>query len=94
MKILISGLFMILGGLLSFSMNRKHLLTMLLSLEFVILSLFLVIFNYLLILGNELYFSMVFMTLSVCEGVLGLSVLVLMIRTHGNDYFKSFNMLW
>nr|AXS66335.1 NADH dehydrogenase subunit 4L [Cucujoidea sp. 6 KM-2017] len=94
MKILISGLIMTLGGLMSFSMNRKHLLTMLLSLEFVILSLFLVMFNFLFIFNNEIYFSMIFMTLSVCEGVLGLSLLVLMIRTHGNDYFKSFNMLW
>lgn len=30
----------------------------------------------------------------VREGVLGLSILVSIIRTHGNDYFQRFNILW
>nr|ALO77492.1 NADH deshydrogenase subunit 4L [Platydema sp. PLA01] len=86
--------FMFISGLLVFGMKRKHLLLMLLSLEFIVLSLYFIIFLYLSFLGNEFFFSMVFLTFSVCEGVLGLSVLVLLIRTHGNDYFQSFNVLW
>nr|AXS64918.1 NADH dehydrogenase subunit 4L [Latridiidae sp. 1 KM-2017] len=82
------------SGCLSFCINRKHLLMMLLSLEFIILSLFFMLFMYLSFIKMEYYFSMIFITMSVCEGVLGLSILVSMIRTHGNDYFQSFNVLW
>nr|YP_009441782.1 NADH dehydrogenase subunit 4L [Tetratoma fungorum]AOY39327.1 NADH dehydrogenase subunit 4L [Tetratoma fungorum] len=81
-------------GLLMFSMKRKHLLLMLLSLEFIVLSVYLNLFIYLSFLSNEFFFSMIFLTFSVCEGALGLSILVSMIRTHGNDYFQSFSILW
>nr|ARH54698.1 NADH dehydrogenase subunit 4L [Tetratoma fungorum] len=81
-------------GLLMFSMKRKHLLLMLLSLEFIVLSIYLNLFIYLSFLSNEFFFSMIFLTFSVCEGALGLSILVSMIRTHGNDYFQSFSILW
>nr|AIW06173.1 NADH dehydrogenase subunit 4L [Potamanthus sp. MT-2014] len=80
-------------GLFVFISKRKHLLATLLSLEFIVLSLYLLLFSYLLNLGSELYFSMVFLTFAVCEGALGLSILVSMIRTHGNDYFQSFSIL-
>nr|QLY90249.1 NADH dehydrogenase subunit 4L [Fannia armata] len=80
-------------GVFTFVSNRKHLLSMLLSLEYIVLSLFLLLFIYLNMLNYENFFSMMFLTFSVCEGALGLSILVSMIRTHGNDYFQSFNML-
>nr|AJD85505.1 NADH dehydrogenase subunit 4L [Uvarovites inflatus] len=76
-----------------FCSKRKHLLSMLLSLEFIVLGLFMLLFMYLNFFEYELYFSMVFLTFSVCEGALGLSVLVSMIRTHGNDFFQSFSIL-
>nr|AMH85405.1 NADH dehydrogenase subunit 4L [Hydrotaea sp. ACMJ-2016] len=80
-------------GLFTFVSNRKHLLSMLLSLEYIVLSLFYLLFIYLNMLNFENFFSMMFLTFSVCEGALGLSILVSMIRTHGNDYFQSFNIL-
>nr|YP_010239095.1 NADH dehydrogenase subunit 4L [Senotainia albifrons]YP_010400382.1 NADH dehydrogenase subunit 4L [Protomiltogramma cincta]QTF74342.1 NADH dehydrogenase subunit 4L [Senotainia albifrons]UQS76081.1 NADH dehydrogenase subunit 4L [Protomiltogramma cincta] len=80
-------------GVLVFVSNRKHLLSMLLSLEYMVLSLFLLLFIYLNLLNYESFFSMMFLTFSVCEGALGLSILVSMIRTHGNDYFQSFSIL-
>nr|YP_010040766.1 NADH dehydrogenase subunit 4L [Syrphus ribesii]QOZ40944.1 NADH dehydrogenase subunit 4L [Syrphus ribesii] len=85
--------FMMMMGIFIFISNRKHLLSMLLSLEYIVLSLFYLLFVYLNMLNYESYFSMVFMTFSVCEGVLGLSILVSMIRMYGNDYFQSFNIL-
>nr|YP_009775109.1 NADH dehydrogenase subunit 4L [Blaps rhynchoptera]QJA14895.1 NADH dehydrogenase subunit 4L [Blaps rhynchoptera]QJA15165.1 NADH dehydrogenase subunit 4L [Blaps rhynchoptera] len=88
------GLFAFFSGLIVFASNRKHLLLMLLSLEFVVVSIYFMMFIYLSFLGNEYFFSMVFLTFSVCEGVLGLSILVSLIRTHGNDYFQSFSLLW
>nr|QUB07198.1 NADH dehydrogenase subunit 4L [Syneta adamsi] len=85
---------MIISGLVSFLLMRKHLLLMLLSLEVIVISLYFNIFIYLSMMNYEYYFSMIFLTMSVCEGVLGLSILVLMIRTYGNDYILTFNFLW
>nr|YP_010626151.1 NADH dehydrogenase subunit 4L [Agulla arizonica]WBK02988.1 NADH dehydrogenase subunit 4L [Agulla arizonica] len=80
-------------GMFIFCLSWKHFLMMLLSLEFLVLGMFLMIFYYLKFYGFELYFSMIFIVYCVCEGALGLSILVSLIRTHGNDYFKSFNFL-
>nr|YP_010533720.1 NADH dehydrogenase subunit 4L [Sabethes bipartipes]UXX46871.1 NADH dehydrogenase subunit 4L [Sabethes bipartipes] len=73
--------------------SRKHLLCTLLSLEFMVLILFSILLLYLNFMKFEMYFSMFFLSFCVCEGVLGLSILVSMIRTHGNDYFQSFSIL-
>nr|YP_009677011.1 NADH dehydrogenase subunit 4L [Dorcus hansi]QDH81671.1 NADH dehydrogenase subunit 4L [Dorcus hansi] len=86
--------FMYLMGLLSFCLNRKHLLLMLLSLEFVVVSLFFMLYLFLCLFSWEFYFLMVFLTMSVCEGALGLSLLVLLMRSYGNNYMISFNLLW
>uniref|UniRef100_A0AAU7YT72 NADH-ubiquinone oxidoreductase chain 4L n=1 Tax=Rhaphidophora duxiu TaxID=3229864 RepID=A0AAU7YT72_9ORTH len=86
-------IYMFFCGVWVFCSKRKHLLATLLSLEFIVLSLFLMLFVYLNIYMFELFFSMVFLTFSVCEGALGLSILVSMIRTHGNDFFQSFIIL-
>lgn len=80
-------------GVFVFVSNRKHLLSILLSLEFIVLRLFLLLFIYLNYCRNEIYFRIIFLTFRVCEGVLGLSILVRIIRTHGNDYFNSFSVL-
>ena len=89
--ILSSILFII--GVFTFVSNRKHLLSILLRLEYIVLRLFLLLFIYLNILNFEFFFRIIFLTFSVCEGALGLSILVRIIRTHGNDYFQSFNIL-
>nr|AND96586.1 NADH deshydrogenase subunit 4L [Oniticellus egregius] len=88
------SIYMYFMGLISFSMKRKYLLLMLLSLEMIILSLFFNLFVYLSLYSCEYFISMIFLTLSVCEGALGLAILVSLIRTHGNDYFNLFNILW
>lgn len=80
-------------GVLVFSSKRKHLLVTLLRLEFIVLSLFFILFIFLNIYSYEIYFSIIFLVFRVCEGVLGLSILVSIIRTHGNDYFQSFRIL-
>nr|AMP43803.1 NADH dehydrogenase subunit 4L [Satanas sp. KW-2016] len=80
-------------GVMVFVSSRKHLLSMLLSLEFIVLSLFFMLMVFLNLMDFESCFGMIFLTFSVCEGALGLSVLVSMIRTHGNDYFQSFSVL-
>ncbi len=79
--------------ILVFISNQKHLLSILLRLEFIVLSLFINIIFFFNLFIFERYFSIVFLVLRVCEGVLGLSILVSLVRTHGNDYFQSFNIL-
>nr|ASY98609.1 NADH dehydrogenase subunit 4L [Haania vitalisi] len=80
-------------GIWVFSFKGKHLLMTLMSLEFILLVLFMMIYYYMLNMYNELYLTMFYLSFVVCEGALGLSIMVAMIRTHGNDYFNSFDML-
>nr|YP_010250877.1 NADH dehydrogenase subunit 4L [Faughnia haani]QTV76811.1 NADH dehydrogenase subunit 4L [Faughnia haani] len=90
---LLASVIMILSGVWGFVSKRKHLLSSLLSLEYMMLGIFwslTVIFSY---LGQEVYFTLVFLTFAACEGALALSILVSIIRTHGNDRFSSFTTL-
>lgn len=91
--ILLFFFFIIISGVVVYLSNNKHLLIILLRLEFLVLGLFGYIFIYLIIYTIEIYFRIIFLTFCVCEGVLGLSILVSIIRTHGNNYFQSFNIL-
>nr|ASM82822.1 NADH dehydrogenase subunit 4L [Cerapanorpa obtusa] len=93
MMYILMSIFMFVSGVIVFSSKRKHLLVTLLSLEFIVLSLFFIMFMYLNFYDYETYFSMMFLVFSVCEGALGLAILVSMIRTHGNDFFQSFSIL-
>lgn len=81
------------SGLLVFCFKRKHLLLILLRLEFIILALYFNLFIYLRNFNYEFYFCIIFLTIRVCEGALGLAILVSLIRTHGNDYFQTFRIL-
>nr|YP_009051012.1 NADH dehydrogenase subunit 4L [Allantus luctifer]AIG61940.1 NADH dehydrogenase subunit 4L [Allantus luctifer] len=78
---------------LSFCLNRNHLLMILLSLEFIVLMIYFMLIMYLSLFEMELFFSMMFLVFSVCEGVLGLSILILMVRMHGNDSFQTLSVL-
>nr|YP_006576013.1 NADH dehydrogenase subunit 4L [Cucujus clavipes]ACZ58538.1 NADH dehydrogenase subunit 4L [Cucujus clavipes]ARH54256.1 NADH dehydrogenase subunit 4L [Cucujus haematodes] len=91
---LILFMMMFMFGLIVFSSKRKHMLLMLLSLEFVVLSLYLNMYYFVSLMNYEYFFCMIFLTMSVCEGALGLSVLVSIIRSYGNDYVMSFTSLW
>nr|YP_007025990.1 NADH dehydrogenase subunit 4L [Chrysopa pallens]AFL65894.1 NADH dehydrogenase subunit 4L [Chrysopa pallens] len=90
---LLLSILMFISGIIVYVLKRKHLLSVLLSLEFIVLSLFYLLFLMYMSYNYEYYFTMIFLVFSVCEGALGLSILVMMIRTHGNDYFQSFNIL-
>nr|UPL65672.1 NADH dehydrogenase subunit 4L [Helcomeria spinosa] len=93
MNLVFCLLFMFYSGLLAFSLNRKHLLVTLFSLEYLVLIVFLTMYFFMLSLNYEMYFMMIFLVFTVCEGALGLSVLVNMIRSHGNDLLSSLSVL-
>nr|YP_009002526.1 NADH dehydrogenase subunit 4L [Cherax robustus]CDL72603.1 NADH dehydrogenase subunit 4L [Cherax robustus] len=89
----ISFLIVAICGLSSFISNHKHLLNVLLGLEFVMLSIFGMMSVNMSGIGLEGVFVMFFLVMAACEGALGLSLLVSVVRSHGNDYFSSFGVL-
>ena len=86
-------LFMVVCGLWRFIRYHKHLLNSLLRLEFIILGVFWLLRRQISNVGREIYFSLFFLTLAACEGALGLSLLVQVVRRHGSDRFRRLNLL-
>nr|YP_003204728.1 NADH dehydrogenase subunit 4L [Bivetiella cancellata]ACF04819.1 NADH dehydrogenase subunit 4L [Bivetiella cancellata] len=82
------GFFM---SILTLSMQYKHLLSVLLSLEAAAMNLFMMLFSF----SNNVCYSgqtsLIFITLGACEASLGLAILVSIIRAQGNDYVSSFS---
>nr|YP_010286769.1 NADH dehydrogenase subunit 4L [Halticus minutus]UKT60750.1 NADH dehydrogenase subunit 4L [Halticus minutus] len=86
---------MFFSGLVVFSFSRNYYLLTLLSLEYLVLCIFTIMVKYYSLSYGDLYLIMIFLIFSVCEGVLGLSILVCYIRNHGNDYLNpNFIMKW
>ena len=91
-KVIISFIIVI-RGLWRFVNYYKHLLNALLRLEFITLGVFWLIRIQLRAIRGEIYFMLFFLTLAACEGALGLTLLVVAVRRHGNDRFIRFNLL-
>ncbi|GLH11623.1 NADH-ubiquinone oxidoreductase chain 4, partial [Gryllus bimaculatus] len=70
------------SGIWIYYSKRKHMLIILLSLEYMLGE-----------FQNELYFSIIYLVFAVCEGSVGLGILIPMVRSHGNDFFQSFMVL-
>nr|ATD53033.1 NADH dehydrogenase subunit 4L [Hishimonus phycitis] len=85
-------MFMYMFSLISLLMVRKHIFLCLLSLEFIVLSLLMIFYNNYIAYSFGSYLMVMMMVFFVCEGVLGLSVLVSMIRCYSNDYMNSFTV--
>ena len=71
---------------------REHLLNALLSLEFMVLIIFLAFAISLKAIG--LFYSLVYLIMAACEGALGLSLLICMGRSHGGDHLRGLNVLF
>nr|APH08736.1 NADH dehydrogenase subunit 4L [Tomopleura sp. JEU-2016] len=84
------SMFGVLMALLAVSLQYKHLLSILLSLEAITMNLFVFMFC----LSTNITFSgetsLILITLGACEASLGLAILVMIIRAEGNDYVSSF----
>nr|ACI95021.1 NADH dehydrogenase subunit 4L [Sivaloka damnosus] len=89
---MILGLMIFFSGTLSLLFVRKHYLMSLLSLEFMILSLFYMNFNFLEFFYFDFYFLIIFLVLGVCEGVLGLSLIVYLVRKNSLDYVDTISL--
>lgn len=86
------GFVLVFRGLLTLVSNRKHVLNMLLSLEFIVLGLIWSIILF-LVLFNSYYVLIYFFVFAVCEGALGLSLVVILIRTYGNDLLLNLRLV-
>nr|YP_009753947.1 NADH dehydrogenase subunit 4L [Oncopodura yosiiana]QIT06428.1 NADH dehydrogenase subunit 4L [Oncopodura yosiiana] len=78
----------VLVGLLGFSFWRKHLLSVLLSLEYIALGIYFLFF--LSLWSFHDFYSLFYLIFIACEGALGLSIMVNMSRSYGGDYMSLF----
>jgi NADH-ubiquinone oxidoreductase chain 4L len=77
-------------GLWIYSISFTHLLVILLRLEYMVLR---VIYVLIITRVGFSFFGMLFLIFSVCEGALGLSLLVRMSRSHGGDYLSFLRLI-
>nr|WCH62811.1 NADH dehydrogenase subunit 4L [Dromaeolus sp. ZM-2022] len=91
---LTSGICLFYLGLLSFCFKSNYFLLILLTLEFIVLILYFMLNLYMYMWLCDYYVGLIYITVAVCEGSLGLSILVSLIHSFGNDFFQSFNILW
>nr|YP_009773396.1 NADH dehydrogenase subunit 4L [Hanleyella oldroydi]QIZ12619.1 NADH dehydrogenase subunit 4L [Hanleyella oldroydi] len=88
----ITGMVVVLMAFLTLCFQRKHLLNSLLSLEMMALGLFILLLTLAGSNSNEGVLSLMLLTFSACEASIGLAMLVVLIRTHGNDYVFSLSI--
>nr|DAZ91272.1 TPA_asm: ND4L [Gammarus pulex] len=80
-------------SIFSFVFNHSHLLNSLLSLEFLVLMVYWLLSLNLVSTGVGAFYAIFYIVVSVCEGVLGLSLLISGVYSHGSDYLKSYMMV-
>lgn len=85
--------FIFLVGTWIYISKRKHLINILISLEYIVLSTFLLLILLTFMVGLETYIRLIFLVASVCEGSLGVGIIVGIVRSHGSDYITRFNTL-
>jgi len=85
------GLVILIIGVFSLVRNRNHILVLLLSLEFIILGVFLVLLSYLVAGATELI--VFYLVVVVCEASLGLGVLIMIVYFFGSDLLGSLSLL-
>ena len=69
------------------------MINILIRLEYIVLSTFLLLILITFSIGLETYISLIFLVASVCEGSLGVGIIVGIVRSHGSDYIRRFRTL-
>nr|QXJ42333.1 NADH dehydrogenase subunit 4L [Sepiadarium kochi] len=89
---LLLSIFIYISGFIILLFQWKHILNILLSFEIMMLG---VIIMFLFSWGgysSDYNLMMIVVVFGVCEASLGLSLLVSLVRVHGNDYVKSLSL--
>lgn len=89
MLVFIGSILIFYFGIVLFFTLKKHILLMLLTLEFISLVILIILINFLTIYIYDTRIIIYFIIIIVCEAVIGLVLLTLIVRTHGSDYSKS-----
>nr|YP_011021628.1 NADH dehydrogenase subunit 4L [Paraschizogynium plumachela]WQM21759.1 NADH dehydrogenase subunit 4L [Paraschizogynium plumachela] len=89
---IILGLLMYMMGLFSLVSNRKYLLLLLISMEMMMLGLFLLFVMCMMGMVNMMS-VMIYMVYVVCEASMGLGIMVMMVNFFGSDYMSGFDFL-
>nr|YP_010564880.1 NADH dehydrogenase subunit 4L [Pallenopsis pilosa]UZA61335.1 NADH dehydrogenase subunit 4L [Pallenopsis pilosa] len=76
----------------NFFMNKFHLLCLLLSLEFFMLMVYILLCSLFSMYTSDYIIGLYYLTISVCDGGLGLSLLVMLIRSHSDELVLSMIM--
>nr|YP_010933669.1 NADH dehydrogenase subunit 4L [Ptychadena erlangeri]WKT10477.1 NADH dehydrogenase subunit 4L [Ptychadena erlangeri] len=79
-------------ALMGMTLNRTHLLSTLLSLESMILVIFLTM-TLTTYMQKDLFLPLIVLTLSACDAGLGLSLMVATARSQGSDNLKTLHLL-
>nr|QYK92314.1 NADH dehydrogenase subunit 4L [Tetramorium tsushimae] len=69
----------------------KYMLVLLMLMELMVMNISLIMFIIFGILKLEFYL-VYYLVFSVCEGAMGLGLLVMIVRYYGNDLYYMFNM--
>lgn len=72
-------------------LTYKYILVVLIILEIMIINVSMIMFNLFRILNIEFYL-IYYLVFRVCERVLGVTLLVIVVRFIGNEYYYSFNI--
>nr|WAK83100.1 NADH dehydrogenase subunit 4L [Janus sp.] len=80
-------------SLMMFIKFKKHVLMILLSLEFFVVIMFYGWYIYFNLMNLNQFLSLYYLVFSVCESVLGLTIMIIIVRSEGADYLQSFNLL-
>nr|AIE42624.1 NADH dehydrogenase subunit 4L [Vespa bicolor] len=87
------GYVMFLMSLILMWKYYDHVLMVLVCIEFIVIINLFNIYMMLMQLNMEFYL-LIFMVMFVMEGILGISVVVMVIRFKGNEYLGKLNLLW
>nr|YP_009939384.1 NADH dehydrogenase subunit 4L [Crenidorsum turpiniae]QNV48538.1 NADH dehydrogenase subunit 4L [Crenidorsum turpiniae] len=74
---------------LMYVMNKNHTLNNLIILEFISISTSSIALKAIGWMSMEIFIMLFILIILITESILGLSLLINMIRTHGNDYMKT-----
>nr|YP_009735162.1 NADH dehydrogenase subunit 4L [Acropyga pallida]QBG38659.1 NADH dehydrogenase subunit 4L [Acropyga pallida] len=77
--------------LIMLSLMYKYMLLILIIIEFMVLTIFMIMYLIFSLINLEM-FVIYYLVFSVCEGVLGLALLILTVRFHGNELYYLFNI--
>nr|ALR69426.1 NADH dehydrogenase subunit 4L [Bemisia tabaci] len=75
--------------LLIFLISKMHIINSIIIIEYISIMLIVSMMIFVKLVNLENHNILYFLILLITESVLGLSILISMIRTHGNDFMKS-----